>query len=196
MYHHIRGTLTDKNADSIVVEAAGIGYLLRIPLVSMREMPAKGSEVFLYLHPSFRENEVELFGFATREERALFQNLLRVSKVGPSVAQSLLGQMPTENLVQAIIKGDTTLLSRLKGVGKKTAERIVLELRDRLGSLPRPVKRSPDDSAADYPEDAYLGLLALGLSSELADDRLRKVAESGENIVNPGDWIRLALKHG
>jgi len=154
-----------------------------------------------------RENEHTLYAFATREERSLFENLLRVSSIGPAGALQILSQSHLPRLVQAIANGDSAYLQTLKGVGKKSAERIILELRDRLSIEGLTIEAAAKSSLvnAAYPEDALKALLVLGLTPEMARQRLQNVADLDKNGKSKDrnikdretqEWIRLALKHG
>lgn len=182
--------------NALVLDVGGVGYQLSISGSTFGELPAVGAECRVYAHLSVRENELSLYGFATTEEKSLFLNLIRVSGIGPSTAMQILGQSSRERLVQAIVNGDMTYLTSLKGLGKKTSERIVVELRDRLQGM----LSSPDSAApvsGQYPDDALRALLVLGLSADSARQRLSRVAASGgQRPARTEDWIRLALKSG
>jgi holliday junction DNA helicase RuvA len=195
LYNHITGSLYEKNIDSVVVETSGIGYKIIISQMTFQELPAVNDNVFLYLHQVVRENELLFFGFNTREERSLFLNFLRVSGVGPSMAIQILNQAPIQNIVQSVISGDIPFLTKLKGIGKKTAERIVIELRDKLSSVPE-MQKSDAFSIEKYPKDAFLALLTLGISPDSARERLEKISELDKVPDKMDDWIRLALKNG
>lgn len=196
MYHHLKGVLFQKSLDQVIIEVTGVGYSVAISEMTYRELPQMGDSVFIYVHQIVRETEHLLFGFATTEERALFLNFLKVSGVGPSVALQILNQAPLQTIVQSVITGDLAFLTRLKGIGKKTAERIVVELRDKLNASPEAKKVSKMIENNAYPEDAFLALLTLGFSPEAARERLDKISKGEEMPEKPDDWIRLALKNG
>jgi holliday junction DNA helicase RuvA len=196
LYNHITGSLYEKKVDSLVVENNGIGYQVNISQMTYNELPEVGKEVFLFLHQVVRENEFLFYGFNTVEERSLFLNILRVSGVGPSVAIQILNQAPIQNIVQSVISGDIDFLTKLKGIGKKTAERIVIELRDKLSSVEETQKSKVITGTEPYPKDAFLALLTLGFSPEAARERLGKLSESDSAPEKTDDWIRLALKNG
>src|SRR5687767_10623025 len=130
VYDSIQGRLTAREPARVVVEAGGLGYLLHVPLSTWEALPPVGEEVRLLLHLAVREDEWRLYGFATPGEREAFRGLLRVSGVGPAVSLGLLSGLGAEALVRAVGQGDARALTRVKGVGKKTAERIVLDLRE------------------------------------------------------------------
>ena len=193
MYNHLSGTVYEKKLGSLVLDVGGVGYLLQITDGAYRDLPPAGKEALVNVYLQVRENELSFYGFASTEERALFLNLIKVSGVGPSLALTILNQSSLPTLVQSVIGGDIAFLTRLKGIGKKTAERLVLELRDRLKSIPiQNVAREGVSGA--YPEDAYLALLALGIQAESARDRLQELSQSDSVLEKTDDWIRLALK--
>jgi holliday junction DNA helicase RuvA len=195
LYNHITGSLFEKNIDSVVVETHGIGYKILISQMSYDELPSVDEEVFLYLHQIVRENELLFYGFNKKEERSLFLNFLRVSGVGPSVAIQILNQAPIQNIVHSVITGDIPFLTKLKGIGKKTAERIIIELRDKLSAVPE-MKQVESSIGEKYPKDAFLALLTLGLSADVAKERLEKLSQQSTVPEKMDDWIRLALKNG
>ena len=132
MYHHINGLVVEKTPAFAVVEAGGVGYFIRITSETFKKLPAVNCECRLFLYLSVREDAHELFGFATREEKLLFLDLDKVKGVGPQHALSILSSAPVEELHRAITAGDIKTLTRAKGVGKKLAQRIVLELKGEL----------------------------------------------------------------
>ena len=148
MYESLRGRLLSKDATSCVVEAGGLGYALHVPFTTAERLPGVGAEVTMKLHLVVREDEWRLFGFLGEDERALFRACLTVSGVGPSIALALLSGMRAADLRNAVAAGDVATLTRVKGIGKKTAERIVVELRDKLaaegGGRRGAGRRSPD----------------------------------------------------
>ena len=197
MYHHFSGIITDKQLDQVVVECQGIGYCLSITEPTYRALPSIGEQALIYAHLAVRENDQQLFGFYSKEERAIFWQFIRVSGVGPALAMSILNQANVGDLVQAVVSSDVIKLTKFKGIGKKTAERIVIELRDRLteqlDSLP---KSDNSPSSESYPEDAFLALLTLGLSPERAKAKLESLAKLDPRPTKTDDWIRMSLKHG
>lgn len=188
MYHHLRGKLVDLSPTSVVLEASGVGYDLRIPLSTFESLKGR-SEAVVFTHLHVREDELRLFGFATKPERELFRFLLSVAGVGPSIALAALCSLAPRELARAISAGESKTLQRIKGVGKKLAERIVLELRDRSedlllvlgpadGEAPEGAREGAGDRGAGRkgwpPEavDAVAALLALGYDRKLAEERV------------------------
>jgi len=135
MIAHLRGTLLSKTPQHAVVEAAGVGYEVTISIPTFTALPAEGKEVSLLIYTHVREDALALFGFMSRPEKRLFEKLLSISGIGPKLAVTVLSGLPPEKLVAAIHGQDHATLTRIPGVGKKTAERIVLELKDKLDDM-------------------------------------------------------------
>jgi Holliday junction DNA helicase RuvA len=189
MLESIRGRLASKAPATAVVEtAAGLGYAVSVPLPTWERLPAAGQEVTLLLHLVVREDEWRLYGFADEEERALFRACLRVSGVGPATALALLSGMTARDLRAAVTGGDVAALQRVKGVGKKTAERMVVELRDALGAVPRAAAGVPAGPLGD----AAAALVALGLAEAEAAERVRRVP--GAAGLPLAEVVRRALR--
>ncbi|MDP5032713.1 MAG: Holliday junction branch migration protein RuvA [Paraglaciecola sp.] len=135
MIGSIRGILLEKQAPEILIEAGGVGYEVQVPMTSFYQLPDVGQEVSLCVHFVVREDAQLLFGFANKQERAVFRELIKASGVGPKLALTILSGMNAAQFMQAVSLDDVTGLTKLPGVGKKTAERLVIELRDRLTKL-------------------------------------------------------------
>jgi Holliday junction DNA helicase RuvA len=137
MIAHLRGRLIDNDGEAVVVETAGVGYQVLASAATLHALPATGTEVQLHIHSHFVKDEpLRLYGFSDADERRLFQTLLSVQGVGPRVALAILAGLPPEELVRAISAGDVARLTQVKGVGRKIAERLALELRDKIATLP------------------------------------------------------------
>src|SRR5438477_7551199 len=132
MIAHLRGRLIAKHPNNIVVEAGGVGYELTISVPTFSELPAAGSEVAMHVHTHVREDALALYGFLRREEKQLFEKLLSVSGIGPKLAITVLSGMAAQEMATAIRGNDVSRLTKIPGIGRKTAERMVLELRDKL----------------------------------------------------------------
>lgn len=192
MYESLHGRLVERDPASAVLEAGGIGYRVHIPLSTYEALPALGGETTLLLHLAVREDEWRLYGFHAAAERAVFQALLRVSGVGPVMALGLLSGFRPKELRAAVAGADVRALTRVKGVGKKTAERIVVELRDAW-------KDGDDDGspfqAAEGPlGDAVRALESLGLDAAEARRRVEKHAAAAGGEIDTGELVRLALR--
>ena len=196
MIGRLRGMLLEKHAPDIVLEAGGVGYELQLPMSSIYRLPAVGEQVILYTHFVVREDAQLLFGFADREERALFRDLLKVNGVGPKLALAILSSMNVNEFVRCVREDNSAALVRLPGVGKKTAERLLVEMRDRLkqwqldenavaGGAPAPVT----DSASE----AEQALIALGYKPQEAARAVAAAARDGAE--GSEGLIRQALKN-
>ncbi len=170
MIAHLRGTLLAKHPNQAIVETHGVGYEVAISVPTFTEMPAEGAEVALHIHTHVREDALSLYGFLRLAEKHLFEKLLTVSGIGPTLAIKILSGMPADEMVGAIRGGDLARLTRIPGIGKKTAERMVLELRDKLpaagGSEMTAALASPVE------EDVISALVNLGYPRVAADKAL------------------------
>ena len=197
MYAFVSGTLADKKPTEAVIEAAGIGYRLLIPASSFEKLPAVGQPARLVTTFVVREDSMTLYGFATEAEQAAFETLTAVSGVGPKLALGALSAMSPSELRDTVVAGDTAMLTRIPGVGKRTAERLVVELRDKFAGMDglEPAGALGGDSAAQAARaDARSGLEALGLGRAEAEKRLRKVLRAHPGSQSAEDLIRLALR--
>jgi len=175
----LRGQLVEKHPNQIILEAGGVGYDVTIPISTFSQLPAAGAEVRLRIHTHVREEAFSLFGFLTQDEKNLFEKLIGVSNIGPSLAIKILSGMAAPELVLAIRRGELEKLVRIPGVGKKTAERVVLELRDKL---PAPANGEPDTSQpalSTIEEDVFSALANLGCARPAAEAAVRKARAAG-----------------
>ncbi len=172
MIAHLRGRLISKHPNQAIVEAGGVGYDVTITVPTFSDLPASGSEVALFIHTHVREDALALFGFLRAAEKQLFEKLLQVSGIGPKLAITILSGMPATEMVAAIRSGDVARLTRIPGIGKKTAERMILELRDKLeafGEAPAPRLATPVE------EDVLSALMNLGYQRAAAERALAAV---------------------
>ena len=174
----LRGTLIEKHPNQAILDVGGVGYDVTIPISTFSQLPEVGSETRLRIHTHVREDALALYGFLTLDERNLFEKLIAVSGIGPSLAVKVLSGMAAADLLGAIRRNELERLVRIPGVGKKTAERIVLELRDKL-----PVP-SGEDQTAQTPlsaldDDVLSGLLNLGCTRPAAEAALKKARSLG-----------------
>jgi holliday junction DNA helicase RuvA len=185
----VSGTVAVRRGDHVVVDCGGVGYRLAVSAETLRHVPAVGKQVLLHSHLVVREDALSLYGFATEEERELFLMLIAVQSVGPKVAIAVLSGGPPRELLAAVAAGDTARLQAAPGVGKRTAERIIVELREKVGataSVPTVIRaiRSEDPRAL-----ARDGLLGLGYSASEVDELL-----DGAEGDRPEDLIAHALR--
>jgi Holliday junction DNA helicase RuvA len=190
----LRGVLLERGAASCVVEAGGVGYLVSVSSHTARELPAPGSEVFLRTRQVVREDALMLFGFADPEELKLFDLMIAVSGVGPKLALAVLSGLKPHALARAIKDEQLGALVAIPGVGRKTAERLVVELRDKLLPAPGVERRGAEGvlPKSGVYEDAVAALMRLGYTTTQAKEVVRAVApESGEVALE--DLVRRAL---
>ena len=188
MIGRVRGVLLEKRPPQVLLDVQGLGYEVDVPMSTFYDLPATGSEVTLYTHLLIREDVHLLFGFATECERQIFRQLLKISGVGARTALALLSGLSIGELHEAVSAQDSTYLIRVPGIGKKTAERLLLELRDKLDAV-SPAMESMRSSSSEN-DDIYNALLALGYS----DREVNKVVKQMPADVSVSDGIRLALQ--
>jgi holliday junction DNA helicase RuvA len=178
MIAHLRGTLLIKHPNQAVVETSGVGYDVTISVPTFSDLPAVGSEVALYIHTHVREDVIALYGFLHPREKLLFEKLITVSGIGPKLAITILSGMPADEMVAAIRGNDVARLTRIPGVGKKTAERMVLELRDKLpAATTAAAPLVPAMSSIE--EDVLSALMNLGYQRPLAEKALASAPKDG-----------------
>jgi Holliday junction DNA helicase RuvA len=179
MIAHLRGKLLAKHPNQAIVEIGGVGYDVTISVPTFSDLPALGSEVSLHVHTHVREDLIALYGFLRPSEKLLFEKLITVSGIGPKLAVTILSGMAADEMVRAIRGNDVTRLTRIPGIGKKTAERMVLELRDKLPEL------GPSSAPAASPmtateEDVLSALVNLGYQRPAAEKALSAILKNGD----------------
>ena len=187
MISFLRGLLLEKTPGVAIVDVGGVGYELFISVPTFTHLPDAGGEVRLRVHTHVREDALSLFGFLTSDEKALFEKLISVSGIGPKLAMNVLSGLAAGDLVTAIRGGQTDRLVRIPGVGKKTAERIVLELRDKLdgiGGVSTTAAPAKVTALTDMETDVLSALLNLGCQRAAAETAIRKaaMAETGADF--------------
>jgi Holliday junction DNA helicase RuvA len=183
MIGHLRGTVLEKHPNQVVLETSGVGYEVQIPISTYSGLPAVGNSAALRIHTHVREDALVLYGFATTEEKAVFERLISVSGIGPKLAITVLSGLATVDLIAAIRSSDIPSLVRIPGVGKKTAERMVLELKDKLATVDAAGKSVPTtgigSSFSALEQDVLSALQNLGCTRPAAEEALRKTKERG-----------------
>ncbi len=188
MIGRLNGTLLEKHPPQVLLDVGGVGYEVDVPMSSFYNLPAIGERVTLVTHFVVREDAQQLYGFLSQKERAAFRELIRISGVGPKLALSVLSGMSADDLAQCIVLQDAAQLTRVPGIGKKTAERLLLELKGRLAdALPQVGGIS---ASAGVTHDALGALLALGYSDKEALPVLKQLPEG----LSLEESIRQALK--
>lgn len=181
MIAHLRGRLLSKHPNQAVVEAAGVGYEVTISIPTFTELPNAGGEVALNIYTHVREDALSLFGFLRAEEKRLFEKLIGVSGIGPKLAITILSGMSTESMVAAIRGNDIGSLTKIPGIGKKTAERMVLELRDKLDAFGAAAVPA---AVTAVEEDVLSALVNLGYQRPAAEKAVGKAAEGGKKTFD------------
>lgn len=200
MYAYIKGKITDRNDQQIVIENNGIGYLINCPLGISAEIGGLNEEVTVYLYQSVKEDDISLYGFNSRDQKEMFLKLITVSGIGPKVAHTICASLSAEQIAAAVMSNNVALLTGVKGLGKKTAERIILELKDKLKAqlgASASVAATPVAAAvsgngnAGLMQDAVGALVVLGYKDQEAADAVAAAYEEGIGLE---DLIRKALK--
>jgi holliday junction DNA helicase RuvA len=190
MIAHLRGRLLAKHPSQVVVETNGVGYEVNISVATFSELPASGSEVALHIHTHVREDVIALYGFLTPAEKQLFEKLMTVSGIGAKLAITILSGMAADELAGAIRGNDLARLTRIPGIGKKTAERMVLELRDKLPAATGTLTPSaPAMSAVE--EDVLSALVNLGYQRPMAEKVLASAVKNGLGKERSGSFDSL-----
>ncbi|ALO46626.1 Holliday junction branch migration protein RuvA [Pseudohongiella spirulinae] len=203
MIGRITGTLLEKKAPELLVDVAGIGYEVQAPMSTFYQLPATGQGVVLHTHLVVREDAHQLFGFFEQQERELFRALIKVNGIGPKVALAILSGVPADEFVRLVHSNDVTALTKIPGIGKKTAERLVLDMRDRLKSWQ--ISSAGEDASAlpgfseqsdarQGSEEAETALIALGYKPAEAARMVVRVMRDKPELNRSEDIIRLALR--
>lgn len=182
MIGRLRGTLIGKQPPSLLVDVGGVGYDVEAPMSTIYDLPGLGKEVVLLIHHAVKEDGITLYGFLHETERALFRNLLKVSGIGAKIALSVLSGVSTDHFARLVQAGDVVALTKIPGIGKKTAERIVVELRDRLDGVAGVPGVSPQRASAslDAAGEATVALQQLGYKPAEVSRLVQKVAAEGD----------------
>ena len=209
MIAFIKGQLIECQLTLAILEVNGIGYEVHVPLTTVEKLPSLGDAVKLFTHATYREDSQTLYGFIDRESRDFFRMIVdKVSGIGPKIALNLLGSLSLQTLKMSIASGDVAMLSKAQGLGKKTAERIVVELKDKV--LPKELSQDTNVSASSLDkgqqadisqnltnfQDAVSALLTLGYKATDADLAIRRASESMDESASTEELIRLALTKG
>ncbi|MBM4054165.1 MAG: Holliday junction branch migration protein RuvA [Planctomycetes bacterium] len=194
MLDYIRGQVIRKSPTKLVLEVAGVGYLLHIPLSTFEKIPDHG-EVTIHTQLFLREDGIKLYGFASEDEKELFHLLLSVNGVGPTMASAILSGSTVRDIKCAIAGEDTKALVRIKGVGKKTAERIVLELKERIKEGKTSADTEMDGRQQTYAADAIMALISLGYGRPVAESAVNEAVKKIKSVDNVEVLVREALKY-
>jgi holliday junction DNA helicase RuvA len=199
MIGHLRGILREKQPPQLIVDVNGVGYEIDAPMSTFYHLPEVGQEITLFTHFVVREDAHHLYGFYAREERALFRTLLKVNGVGPRLGLTILSSIDADEFVRCVVHNDTASLVRLPGVGKKTAERLVIEMRDKLSAWEQHTPaaatvlgtKAEQGTRNQTTQDAVSALITLGYKPQEAS---RAVAKVDDGALSSEEMIRRALR--
>ena len=200
MIGQLNGTLIETNFTEAILDVNGVGYLVLIPMSTFDKLPDIGERVTLKTHLHVREDALTLFGFSSNEELQLFKILITVNGIGPKMALNILSTMPVSSFCSAIINSEITVINKISGVGKKTAERLIIELKDKLSKLSTEVETNSvmSDIPPEYSqniEDAILALEQLGFKREQVKKALKKLVKKLDaEEFSTANLVRLCLK--
>jgi holliday junction DNA helicase RuvA len=197
MISQLKGTILQKSATELVIDVHGVGYLVNIPLSTSEKILGVGSETTILTHLHVREDAMILFGFATEAEREMFHLLISISGIGPKIALAILSGISPENLREAIRIGNVEAFTSISGVGRKTGERIILELRNKFGKIEvAATTDSPSSQQLKNRSEAIIALLSLGYNRTTAENVIRAViSESRTKDLSVEEMIKKALHH-
>jgi holliday junction DNA helicase RuvA len=193
VYDFLTGKIVSKSPTRVVLETGGVGYELFVPL-STSEALSVGQETKVYAHLHVREDQMKLFGFATEPERAVFRCLIDISGIGPAIAITILSNVPMEEFIRAILAGDVARLKRIKGIGDKTAQRLVLEMKPSASELSAMVSSAGRPEPRAF-EEARLALVSLGYTRAQAENAVRRAMQEFKTEPETETLIKSALKY-
>ncbi len=198
MITYVSGKLAEKKPTEAVIDVQGVGYQVLIPTSTYEALPAVGEKAMLHTHHHVREDAALLYGFAGKSERALFELMLAVSGIGPKLALAALSAMRPAELRNHVLNGDAAMLTGIPGVGRKTAERLIVELRDRLTTVDLAEDGSSltggSEARAEARSDALAALESLGLPRATAEKNIRRVLREHPAVQSADELVRLALR--
>jgi holliday junction DNA helicase RuvA len=197
MYDYIKGILTKSTPIKITIETGGIGYLLYIPLNAFNKLPELNTPITCFTSLIIKEDSHSLYGFLSKEERDLFEILISISGIGPKTALALVGHLDLSLFHSAIYSSDIKLISKVPGIGKKTAEKLIIEMRDKIKILEKEFSFMPSPinlTSKSHVSDALNALLTLGYNHLQAQKAINKVLEDNKEETDAGKLISLALK--
>jgi Holliday junction DNA helicase RuvA len=186
MIAHLRGRLLSKTPNQAIVDCAGVGYDVTISVTTFSALPSEGAEAALHIHTHVREDQIALFGFSETQEKRLFEKLLTISGIGPKLAITVLSGIASDRLVIAIRSGDHATLTRIPGIGKKTAERVVLELKDKLDDLAVAIPTTSGGGHHHGPagDDALSALVNLGYPRPIAQKAIETAITKNPEVAH------------
>lgn len=195
MIAHLKGQLTYKSPEYTIIDVNGVGYQVFTPLSTYYALPSSGQTVSLRIHTRVREDELKLFGFLTEEEQTIFQKLITINKVGPRLALGILSGMSPADLLSAVMNNDAAKLSTIPGVGKKTAERLTMEMKDKLADMELATQHQPDSvpTTQGFYDDALSALCNLGYKRQEAEKALKTIYNQNGKDASLEELIKESL---
>lgn len=198
MIEYIKGILSEKEVTRVAIEAHGVGYNISIPLSTYEKLPETGTDLLLHIHYLVREDAHKLYGFLTKTEREMFRHLISITKIGPKVALSVLSGITVNDLVNCINSGDSSRLEKIPGVGQKTAQRLLIELKGKVG--PALMSRSSESSLVvnstnlKIRDEAFAAMVSLGYNDKQVQKAFTRVEQTVSVSAPVEEWIRKALQ--
>lgn len=194
MIAHLKGQLTFKSPEYTIVDVNGVGYQVFTPLSTYYALPGSGQTISLRIHTRVREDELKLFGFLTEEEQTIFQKLITINKVGPRLALGILSGMSPEDLLSAVMNNDAAKLSTIPGVGKKTAERLTMEMKDKLADIALATEHQANAAPTQgFYDDALSALCNLGYKKPEAEKALKIICNQNGKEASLEELIKESL---
>lgn len=197
MIAYLKGTLFDKQANEVIVDVNGVGYQVGISTITYEKLPDTGQPIQLRIYHHFTDSDQRLFGFITLEEKELFELLITVKNIGPRLALNILSGIDASQLISIISSQDANRLSKIPGIGKKTAERLLLELRDKIESVSITAgngEQVRSEQSHDSAHEAAVALQSLGYKKQDAEEMIRKLLRTNDHPIDTASLIREALK--
>lgn len=200
MFEYIKGVLEEAEIESVVVDVGGVGYEILVPLSTYEALPKQGDTVKLYTHFHVREDSQKLYGFLTKAEREVFRKLITISKIGPKVALNVLSGLSIKDIVYSVQTQDSSRLKAISGIGPKTAQRLVIELKGKLavGDVDMAIPLRKGETSAEVPRslrnDAYTAMLSLGYNESQVIHALARVEQTIDKDAPVEEWIKKALQ--
>ncbi|GAA5522702.1 Holliday junction branch migration protein RuvA [Aliifodinibius salicampi] len=193
MIAYLKGIVHSKAANQLVLDVHDVGYLLEISTQTLDELPAKGEEAELLVHHHITDNDQRLFGFLGQNEKDLFELLITVKGVGPKLGLTILSGLPAEEITGAIVQKDKGTLSQIKGIGKKTAERMILELKDKVSEMVDATYTSSSAVSGDLKQEAISALQSLGFKKRDSEKAVGMAVKNGQSAENVQELVKRAL---
>lgn len=193
MIAYLKGTILSKSENQLILNVHDVGYQLEISSQTLEVLPASGEEIELLVHHHITDNDQRLFGFLGQNEKDLFELLITVKGVGPKLGLTILSGLPAEEITGAIVQKDKSTLSKIKGIGKKTAERMILELKDKVSEMVDATYTPGSSVSGNLKEEAISALQSLGFKKRDSEKAVSKAASNGKSAESVQNLVKMAL---